>query len=105
MIEYLEMGLPVVASDLPGTRQAVAGREAVALVPPGDPAAAAGALDGILAGEARRAAAPQAPTLRESLVWPDEAGAPGVPGGVRAARDADLVGAETGRAARAVLRA
>lgn len=73
VIEYLEMGLPVVASDLPGTRAAVAGREAVALVPPGDPGAAATALDGILAGgEARRAAAAQAPGLRESLVWPDE---------------------------------
>jgi len=73
VVEYLEMGLPVVASDLPGTREAVAGREAVALVPPGDPAAAAAALDGILAGgEARRAAAAQAPALRESLVWPDE---------------------------------
>jgi glycosyltransferase involved in cell wall biosynthesis len=73
VVEYLEMGLPVVASDLPGTREAVAGREAVALVRPGDPAAAA-ALDGILArGEARRAAAAQAPALRDSLVWPDEA--------------------------------
>ena len=73
VIEYLEMGLPVVASDLPGTRAAVAGREGVVLVPPGDPAAAAGALDGILAGGgARRAAASQAPTLRESLVWPDD---------------------------------
>jgi glycosyltransferase involved in cell wall biosynthesis len=73
VIEYLEMGLPVVASDLPGTRAAVAGRGGVALVPPGDPAAAAGALDAILAGgEARRAAAAQAPSLRESLVWPDD---------------------------------
>jgi glycosyltransferase involved in cell wall biosynthesis len=73
VIEYLEMGLPVVASDLPGTRAAVTGREGVVLVPPGDPAAAAGALDGILAGGgARRAAAAQAPALRESLVWPDD---------------------------------
>jgi glycosyltransferase involved in cell wall biosynthesis len=73
VIEYLEMGLPVVASDLPGTREAVAGRAAVSLVPPGDPTAAAAVLERMLAGgEARRAAAAQAPALRESLVWPDE---------------------------------
>ncbi len=73
VIEYLEMGLPVVASDLPGTREAVGGREGVALVPPGDPVAAAAALDALLAGgEARRAAAAQAPALRASLVWPDD---------------------------------
>ncbi|MBN2114737.1 MAG: glycosyltransferase family 4 protein, partial [Acidimicrobiia bacterium] len=74
VIEYLQMGLPVVAADLPGTRQAVAGREAVFLVPPGDPVAAAAALEQALAGgEARRTAAAQAEALRGNLVWPDEA--------------------------------
>jgi len=74
VVEYLAMGVPVVASDLPGTREAVAGREGVALVPAGDPASAAAALDLLAAdGEARRAATAQAPALRESLVWPDEA--------------------------------
>jgi len=74
VIEYLEMGLPVVAADLPGTRQAVVGREAVFLVSPGDPTAAAPAVERTLAGgEARRVATAQAEALREALVWPDEA--------------------------------
>jgi glycosyltransferase involved in cell wall biosynthesis len=73
VIEYLEMGLPVVASDLPGTREAVAGKEAVVLVPAADPAAAAAALERALAeGAMRRTAAAQAPALRESLAWPAE---------------------------------
>ena len=72
VIEYLALGLPVVASDLPGTREALAGRDGVALVPPGDPAAAASALDALVGGAARRAAAAAAPALRESLVWPDQ---------------------------------
>jgi glycosyltransferase involved in cell wall biosynthesis len=73
VVEYLEMGLPVVASDLPGIRRALAGRDAVVLVPPGDAKAAGAALSQILAGgDERRAAAAQAPVLRESLIWPDE---------------------------------
>jgi glycosyltransferase involved in cell wall biosynthesis len=71
VVEYLAMGVPVVASDLPGTRAVITGRQAVALVPPAAPAAAAAALAKILAGgEARRAAAAQATALRESLIWP-----------------------------------
>jgi len=74
VIEYLEMGLPVVASDLPGTRAAVAGLAGVALVPAGSPAAAAAALDRVVEeGMARRAAAAQAPGLRDRLVWPEAA--------------------------------
>ncbi len=71
VVEYLEMGLPVVATDLPGTREAVAGLAGVSLVPPSEPAAAAAALDRVVAeGEARQEAAAQAPGLRERLVWP-----------------------------------
>lgn len=71
VVEYLEMGLPVVASDLPGTRAAVTGLAGVALVPPSDPAAAGAALDRMVGdGEARRVAAAQAPGLRERMVWP-----------------------------------
>jgi glycosyltransferase involved in cell wall biosynthesis len=74
VIEYLELGLPVVASDLPGTRAAVAGLAGVALVPAGDPAMAAAALDRVVGdGTARRAATAQAPGLRERLVWPEAA--------------------------------
>jgi glycosyltransferase involved in cell wall biosynthesis len=71
VVEYLEMGLPVVASDLPGTRAAAAGLPGVTLVRPSDPAAAAAALDRVVGdGEARREAAAQAPGLRQRLVWP-----------------------------------
>jgi glycosyltransferase involved in cell wall biosynthesis len=68
VIEYLAMGVPVVASDLPGTRAALAGLEAVTLVLPGDAAAAAGAVAGAAADRARAQA--QAPQVRESRVWP-----------------------------------
>lgn len=71
VVEYLEMGLPVVAADLPGTRAAVVGLAGVTLVPPSNPTAAAAALDRVVAdGEARRETACQAPGLRERLVWP-----------------------------------
>lgn len=71
VVEYLEMGLPVVAADLPGTRLAVADLAGVALVAPADPAAAAAALDRVVGdGTARRKAAAQAPALREQRVWP-----------------------------------
>jgi len=73
VVEYLQMGLAVVAADLPGTRAAVAGLAGVELVVPGDPAAAA-ALDRVAGdGSARREAAAQAPALRERLVWPEAA--------------------------------
>ena len=72
VIEYLAMGVPVVASDLPGIREALAGRAAVEVVPPGDPAAAAAAVARLLAEEAREGAALQAPVVRRTLVWPDE---------------------------------
>ena len=73
VIEYLSLGVPVVATDLSGTREALAGRAAVELVPPGDPPAAAAAVGRLLAEEAREGAHLQAPVLRRSLVWPDEA--------------------------------
>jgi glycosyltransferase involved in cell wall biosynthesis len=72
IVEYLEMGIPVVASDLPGTRVVVEGLSGVALVPPGGPAAAAAALDRVVAGpKVRLATNAQAATLRQQLTWPD----------------------------------
>ena len=74
VVEYLAMGLPVVASDLPGTRAAVGDLAGLALVTPADPAAAGAALDRMLGdGRSREKAARQAPALRERLVWPDAA--------------------------------
>jgi glycosyltransferase involved in cell wall biosynthesis len=68
VIEYLALGVPVVATDLPGTREAVSGLEAVELVPPDDPAAMAGAM-GRAGAEVARAIS-QAPTIRERYQWP-----------------------------------
>jgi glycosyltransferase involved in cell wall biosynthesis len=69
VIEYLALGIPVVASDLPGTRAAVEGMKAVILVNPGDTEAAALALD-TATSDLRPAAAEQAAVVRESRVWP-----------------------------------
>ncbi|MBM3696688.1 MAG: glycosyltransferase family 4 protein [Actinobacteria bacterium] len=73
VIEYLALGVPVVASELAGTREALAGRAAVEVVPPGDPLAAARAVARLLAEDARTGAALQASVVRRSLVWPDAA--------------------------------
>ena len=73
VVEYLEMGVPVVASDLRGTREVVESLTGVALVPPGDTAAVAAALDRMVAGpKVRLAAAAQAAALRERLAWPGD---------------------------------
>ena len=72
--EYLGMGVPVVASLLPGIEEAVGGCEAVRLVPPGDAAATALAIDEILADPAvREAARRHDPEMTGSAVWPAEA--------------------------------
>jgi glycosyltransferase involved in cell wall biosynthesis len=70
VIEYLAMGVPVVASDLPGTRDAVRGIDAVVLVPPGDAASASAGI--IRAAACRGAAAAQARRVREDCVWPTD---------------------------------
>src|SRR5262249_47498890 len=48
LFEYLAAGVPAVASDLPPSRALLGGTDAVLLVPPGDHAAFADALDGLL---------------------------------------------------------
>lgn len=70
VIEYLQMGIPVVASDLPGTAAAVEGLAAVALVPPGDTAAAAEAIARVVGQRGQSAA--QAGAMRARMFWPDE---------------------------------
>ncbi len=72
ILEYLALGLPVVASDLPGTRRLVEGLEAVELVPPGDHRALAGAIDRSADPEIRAIAARQADEVRERYRWPAE---------------------------------
>lgn len=72
VVEYLQMGVPVVASDLPGTRSAVEGLQGVVLVEPADAAAAASGVAEAL-GMSREALREQATELRVTRVWPDEA--------------------------------
>ena len=48
LVEAMAAGLPVVASDIPGYREVVRDGVEGILVPPGDPGAVAGAVDGIL---------------------------------------------------------
>jgi glycosyltransferase involved in cell wall biosynthesis len=65
-IEALAAGVPIVASDVPGLREAVG--ESGVLVPPEDPAALAAAVAGLLRDESRRRAladAGQARAARE----------------------------------------
>ena len=74
LLEYLAVGVPVVTSDLQGTRATVEGLEGVVLVAAGDVDGWASALrtamkDDDLAEVARR----QAPTIQESYVFPSEA--------------------------------
>lgn len=70
VVEYLAMGVPVVASDLPATRQVIEGLAAVSLVAPGaiDEMAAAIAV----APAQKTAAMAQVETVRGRLQWPGE---------------------------------
>jgi glycosyltransferase involved in cell wall biosynthesis len=70
ILEYLAVGLPVVASDLPGTRRLVEGLEAVELVAPGDVGETAGAIERCLEPAVRSAAARQIPEVRDRYRWP-----------------------------------
>ncbi len=74
LFEYLGVGIPLVASRLPGIEQAVGDLEAVTLVPTGDATAVAEALDAIVDDPLmREAARRQSAALRGTLIWPDEA--------------------------------
>ena len=70
ILEYLAVGLPVVASDLPGTRDLVEGLESVFLVEPGNPTALAEAIAGARTEEAAANAQAQAAAVRSRFQWP-----------------------------------
>jgi glycosyltransferase involved in cell wall biosynthesis len=72
ILEYLAAGVPVVASDLPGTRELCVGLEAVWLVPPGDPDALTVALHEAASAHAKGLAVDQAPEVRSRYAWPKE---------------------------------
>lgn len=72
ILEYLAVGLPVVASDLPGTRELVEGLEAVYLVEPGNVDALAKAIGEARSAEVAARAKAQAPEIRSRFSWPAE---------------------------------
>jgi glycosyltransferase involved in cell wall biosynthesis len=71
-LEYLAMGVPVVATALPGTRSVLQGLDAVWLVPAGDVPAMAQALSEAVRPEARTTAWQQARSIRSRFRWPEE---------------------------------
>ena len=71
--EYLALGLPVLASDLPGTRDAVEGLEGVTFVTPGDGAAWKEAGRALAEDPVRRErAAAQADEVKRRFTWPED---------------------------------
>ncbi len=68
VLEYLALGVPVVATDLPGTRSALSGLSAVELVPPDDPVEMAAAMKRTAAEV--EAAIDQAEAVRNRFRWP-----------------------------------
>ncbi|MDJ0953135.1 MAG: glycosyltransferase [Acidimicrobiia bacterium] len=71
VLEYLAVGVPTIASDLPGTRSVVANKPGVLLVPAGDLEAWTKAIAEVGADSAlRNAAAAGAAAIRDSYAWP-----------------------------------
>jgi glycosyltransferase involved in cell wall biosynthesis len=70
LFEYLAMGRPIVASDLPSLREVLTHGETALLVPPGDPQALAGALLRVASDRALSAALGRASlTLAADFTW------------------------------------
>lgn len=72
VLEYLALGVPVVASDLPGTSELVEGLDAVFLVDPGEPGKLAAGIRRATTKDVRDTAQAQAKTVRERFRWPAE---------------------------------
>jgi len=73
VLEYLAVGVPTLASDLPGTRAVVAGKPGLRLVPPGDVEAWANAFSDALGDpELRSEARGGVSEIRNLYVWPTE---------------------------------
>ena len=71
VLEYLALGVPVAASDLPGTADLVAGRPGVQLLPPRDRDAWARALDQIVSQPHwREEAVAASDDVRKQFTWP-----------------------------------
>lgn len=70
-LEYLGTGVPVVATDLPGTRSVLDALAAVWLVPAGDVSAMAAAIKEAVQETNKTVAVHQAPLVREKFQWPE----------------------------------
>lgn len=74
VLEYLAVGIPTLASDLPGTRKVVADKPGVILVPPGEVAAWSEAIaTAIQDAGLRQDAHAGAAAIREAYAWPSAA--------------------------------
>ena len=71
LFEYLALGVPVVASDLPGIRRAGVGDLAVVLVEPQNPAALAAGILEALEGGLREMARADVERVRDGYRWPE----------------------------------
>ncbi len=72
VLEYLAVGVPTLASDLPGTRRVIAGRRGVILVRPGDTEAWSQAIVSSIGNEAlRQEARDGAAAIRDEYAWPE----------------------------------
>ena len=73
LLEYLAMGVPVVASDLPASRRVLGEVAGVVWVPPGDRQAVAAAVDRVITDpDIAAAAVSPAPGIRDRYRWPAE---------------------------------
>ncbi len=70
-LEYLAMGVPVVATDLPGTSAVLRGLDAAWLIPPGDVEAMSKAIEDAAHPNSKRAAVLQAMEVRRRFRWPE----------------------------------
>jgi glycosyltransferase involved in cell wall biosynthesis len=70
ILEYLALGIPVVASDLPGTRSLVDGLDSVYLVRPDAADEFAEAIELAMKPESRESAQAQADAIRSRFRWP-----------------------------------
>lgn len=86
VLEYLGMGVPVVATDLPGTAHVLRGRPGVWLVPPSDVTALRNAILDANNEAARDTARAAVEIIRSEYEWPTErvrrfySGVAGLPG-------------------------
>ena len=73
VLEYVCVGVPVVASDLPGTREVLGSIKSSFLVEPESTAALVGGIRAAMEAASQKAAIDSSPHWREMFQWPDRA--------------------------------